>query len=351
MEDEANEYQELKDEIDDLENDVDDLKSKLDDYMDEEDDEMTEGDIEMREEKSKELRDEIELKENKLENLQDKLASLDTYDEVVDKAREELRDVYYDDVRDELEKDAVGYFVDSLGYAEEDLAKNSSFSVDYEKLAKDLSYDYTFIEHNGDVYVFSSYMNGGMTYAQGGGVKKELLSEEHKQFIREESQEAGQGYTYRYKVLFGQDVLLKEKNNVPVQKWYFYRENAIEIAKRLNKVKGNRDSKMAQGGRVKEIDYANVFPILKDKIDNVIDDIPYENAYGGEGEEVKYKSRDGFFSYTDGGYEYRWFEYVSMMSGSGKSLPTKPLDAELNRQVQYNYDFAKETLLKISPNR
>ena len=428
MEDEANEYEELKDEIDDLENDVDDLKSKLDDYMDEENDEMTEGDIEMREEKSNELKKEIELKENKLENLQNKLASLDTYDEVVDKAREELRDVYYDDVRDELEKDAVGYFVDSLGYAEEDLAKNSSFSVDYEKLAKDLSYDFTFIEHNGDVYVFSSYMYGGMTYAKGGGipnnyrgrttediwnsltenqrihfmfdhfdglgvkeneieeisdkqfkdlnedvqdefkyhtiigqyadggmmangggVKKELLSEEHKQFIREESQEAGQGYTYRYKVLRGEDILLKEKNNAPIQKWYFDYEDAIEIAKRLNKVKGNRDSKMAQGGGVKEIDYANVFPILKDKIDNVIDDIPYENAYGGEGEEVEYKSRDGFFGYTDGGYEYRWFEYVSMMSGSGKSLPTKPLDAELNRQVQYNYDFAKENFIEKYP--
>jgi len=502
MEDEANEYEELEDEIYDLENDVDDLKSKLDDYMDEEDDEMTEGDIEMREEKAKELRDEIGEKESELENLQNKLASLDTYDEVVDKAREELRDVYYDDVRDELEKDAVGYFVDSLGYAEEDLAKNSSFSVDYEKLAKDLSYDYTIIEHGGDVYVFSSYMDGGymakggevvnlttseknklrnifrrldrlertqneldefdeeqkeidddindyfdlyykfkselikkygkskdlekainkivfdygyiyadggMTYAKGGiiqdfeiydeqtgkslfikarsldeaegisetidfddyengdivdvlddidsypdyakggRVKKELLSEEHKQFIREESQEAGQGYTYRYKVLRGQDILLKEKNNAPVQKWYFDYENAIEIAKRLNKVKGNRDSKMAQGGKVKEIDYANVFPILKDKIDNVIDDIPYEYANGGEGEEVEYKSRDGFFAYTDGGYEYRWFEYVSMISGSGKSLPTKPLDAELNRQVQYNYDFAKENFIEKYP--
>jgi hypothetical protein len=38
-----------------------------------------------------------------------------------------------------------------------------------------------------------------------------------------------------------------------------------------------------------------------------------------------------------------------MMSGSGKSLPTKPLDAELNRQVQYNYDNAKENFIEKYP--
>jgi hypothetical protein len=173
MEDEANEYNELKDEIYDLESDVDDLKNKLDDYLDEDD--LTEGEMEMREEKAKEMREEIEEKENELENLQDKLASLDTYDEIVDKAREQLRDVYYDDIHDELERDAVGYFVDNLGYAEEDLAKNSAFSVDYEKLARDLSYDYTIIEHGGDVYVFASYMGGGMTYAKGGETDEKVV--------------------------------------------------------------------------------------------------------------------------------------------------------------------------------
>ena len=105
----------------------------------------------------------------------------------------------------------------------------------------------------------------------------------------------------------------------------------------------------AKGGGVKEIDYADVYPILKDKIDNVIDDIPFENAFDGNGEEVEHRSRDGFWAYTDGGYEYRWFEYVSYMNGSGKSLPTKPLDAELDRQVQYNYDLAKETFIDNYP--
>ena len=104
-----------------------------------------------------------------------------------------------------------------------------------------------------------------------------------------------------------------------------------------------------KGGGVKEIHYAEVYPILKDKIDNVIDDIPYENANGGKGEEVEHQSRSGFFAYTDGGYQYDWFEYVSIMNGSGQNLPTKPLDAELDRQVKYNYDIAKETFSERHP--
>jgi hypothetical protein len=125
-------------------------------------------------------------------------------------------------------------------------------------------------------------------------------------------------------------------------------ENYMAFDDMLGK-KLNVNWEMAKGGGVKEIDYADVYPILKDKIDNVIDDIPYENADGGKGEEVEHQSRSGFFAYTDGGYEYIWFEYLSMMSGSGKSLPTKPLDAELDRQVQYNYDLAKETFIESYP--
>jgi hypothetical protein len=65
------------------------------------------------------------------------------------------------------------------------------------------------------------------------GVK---LTPDEQQFIREEAEEAGQGYTYRAKVLFGNDILLKEKNNRPVQKWYFDFEVAKKIADRLNKI-------------------------------------------------------------------------------------------------------------------
>lgn len=168
MEDEANEYDETKDEIDVLEDEISDLKSEIDDLFEDEDEDTTEGELEQKEERAKELRYELNDKENELDRLQDRLASLDSYDEVVDKAREELREQYYDDVYDALDKDAVGYFVDELGYNMSDLATNNLFSVDYEKLARDLSHDVNFIYHNGDVYVFSNYERGGMTYAKGG---------------------------------------------------------------------------------------------------------------------------------------------------------------------------------------
>jgi hypothetical protein len=79
----------------------------------------------------------------------------------VDEAREYLKSQYYDEIHEELEKDAVGYFVDQFGYREEDLAKQSIFSVDYDKLGETLEYDYTYITHDGDVYVFSNYAKGG----------------------------------------------------------------------------------------------------------------------------------------------------------------------------------------------
>jgi len=170
MEDEANEYSETRDEITDLKEEIRDLETELDDLFEDEDEDTTEGELQEKEERAKELRDELQDKENDLDNLEDRLASIDTYDEVVNKAREELREQYYDDIYEALDKDAVGYFVDELGYNVEDLAKNSSFSVDYEKLARELGYDVNYIYHDGEVYVFSNYERGGMTYAKGGGI-------------------------------------------------------------------------------------------------------------------------------------------------------------------------------------
>jgi hypothetical protein len=170
MEEEAQEQDSVKAEIEDLENDIDDLKSKYDDYMDEEDEDMTEGEREMREEKSKEMQDEIDEKGRELYDLHDKYASMDSYDEVVEKAKEQLREESYDMIYDALNKDAVGYFVDELGYRVEDFTDNNLFTVDYEKLARELGYDVLYINHRGEVYVFSNYEKGGMTYAKGGGI-------------------------------------------------------------------------------------------------------------------------------------------------------------------------------------
>lgn len=75
-----------------------------------------------------------------------------------------------------------------------------------------------------------------------------VLNEYEKQFIREELQEAKQGYTYRAKILRGQPILLKERNNTPIQKWYFEFDVAKKIAERLNKI--NATSKKTPAKKV-----------------------------------------------------------------------------------------------------
>jgi hypothetical protein len=110
--------------------------------------------------------------DNRVDNMDDEEVLDETEDnyspDEIDEAREYLKSQYYDEIHEELEKDAVGYFVDQFGYSEEELAKQSIFSVDYDKLGETLEYDYTYITHDGgDVYVFSNYARGGMM-AKGG---------------------------------------------------------------------------------------------------------------------------------------------------------------------------------------
>ena len=112
-----------------------------------------------------------------------------------------------------------------------------------------------------------------------------------------------------------------------------------------------KSSFFAKGGAMEKIKYDDVLEVLKEKLEGAIEDLPmdYENSYTFTGEEVEKESRDGFIAFTDGGYEVNWFEYVSQFSGSGKSLPTKPLDTEMERQVANNYQYAKERFVDDYP--
>jgi hypothetical protein len=106
--------------------------------------------------------------------------------------------------------------------------------------------------------------------------------------------------------------------------------------------------KMANGGKIDksdELEYESILSVLKEKIDESIEELPsdYQTAAEGfKGQEVEHESRDGFIPYTDGGYEARWFDNISNLNGSGISLPTMGLDAEMQRQVDYNYEYAKD---------
>ena len=98
-----------------------------------------------------------------------------------------------------------------------------------------------------------------------------------------------------------------------------------------------KNKKFADGGSA-DLDYNEIFNVLKSKIDDAMDDIPnkYESASQFTGEEIEHESRSGFIPYTDGGYQAVWIETLGALYSSGYNLPTKPLDDEMNRQIDYN---------------
>ncbi len=104
----------------------------------------------------------------------------------------------------------------------------------------------------------------------------------------------------------------------------------------------------SEGGET--ISREEIVEVLKDELEDVLEDANQE--YEGqdiEGEEVEYKSRDGFIPFTDGGYEYRFFVYGNYLTGSGKSLPTNTLDGELERQQELNLEYGKERFAEEYP--
>jgi hypothetical protein len=167
LENKLDELNELVEKIEELENEIQEktdeiegLEDKLTQTEDEDDSESIKSDIE-------DLREELKDLENELVNSRKDFDNLDYQDEdeIVDAAREIVRDKQYEYVYDILDKDPVEYFVNELGsYTEEELAKSSFINIDYEKLARDFTSDYNIIEgQDGDIYVFTSYAKGGAT--------------------------------------------------------------------------------------------------------------------------------------------------------------------------------------------
>jgi hypothetical protein len=159
-------------------------------------------------------------------------------------------------------------------------------------------------------------------------------------------------YVYEYQK--GEWTVKDKKNPNAYYTLSSKKENAENVRQELidnpSKLKYYRSNEYAKGGEV-DLEYSEILSVLKEKIDEAIDEIPseYENAYTFKGEEVEHESRDGFIPYTDGGYEAIWFENVGSFYGSGHSLPTKPLDSELNRQIDYSIELAKESFMDKYP--
>lgn len=82
-------------------------------------------------------------------------ASDETKEEMLDLATSMVNDEYYDNFYEGL-NDPYYFLVEEQGlYDAESFAKANFVRVDYEKLADALEQDYTFIEHDGELYVFN----------------------------------------------------------------------------------------------------------------------------------------------------------------------------------------------------
>lgn len=82
-------------------------------------------------------------------------ADSDRQEEMLDEAREIVYDEYYNNWYDGL-SDPYNFLVEEQGLYDAESFANANFvRVDYEKLADALEQDYTFIRHDGQIYVFN----------------------------------------------------------------------------------------------------------------------------------------------------------------------------------------------------
>lgn len=137
------EKNDLENRIEEVESDIDDLNN-LQESTDDQDD-------------FDNISEQIEEKELELEELESKLQDIDN--DYEDSARNEVREIFYDEIYDELERN-LSSFLDRYGYSDE-LENVSFLSVDYEKIGEELASEYLVVEYEGSLYIFNNYSKGG----------------------------------------------------------------------------------------------------------------------------------------------------------------------------------------------
>lgn len=143
-----NEKSELENRLDEINYEIDDLES-LKDSTDDDDDEYDY------------IIEQVEEKELLKEEIENSLQDIDSNFE--DRAREEARNIFYDEIYDKLEND-LSSWLEEYGYTE-NLQDISFLSVDYEKIGDEIGGDYLIIEYDGEMYFFSNYSKGGRVMA------------------------------------------------------------------------------------------------------------------------------------------------------------------------------------------
>ena len=167
LEDEYEEVKERLERIDELNDEIKEIESKMEELREQETE--TEEEAEEVSQELGELDSELEERKTELDNIENEDNDLES---IIDRAREDARENIAQEILDELNRDAVGYFTDNLGYDVSDLANHSLFTVDYDAIADDESYSHTYIDgDDGNVYVFTNYKWGGKL-EQGGSVEQ-----------------------------------------------------------------------------------------------------------------------------------------------------------------------------------
>ena len=88
--------------------------------------------------------------------------------------------------------------------------------------------------------------------------------------------------------------------------------------------------------------------LIEETIKANCDDIG-DDYYNYTLEEIEYISRDGFWSWTNGGFQLRKFFSVSSIHGSGYRFGIKEADDMIEKFAQNAYDYAKEEFIKSNP--
>jgi hypothetical protein len=94
--------------------------------------------------------------ESEIIDLESDLSRLD--DDMEKEAREQVREIIYDEIYKKLERDLEGFLSD---YGYEDYSEVSFVTIDYDAVGEELSADYTVIDDDGKKFVFNNYEGGG----------------------------------------------------------------------------------------------------------------------------------------------------------------------------------------------
>jgi 6-pyruvoyl-tetrahydropterin synthase len=182
------------------------------------------------------------------------------------------------------------------------------------------------------------WLSSSDEYAKGGDVRKQEYLDKVANYLLENSE------------------YYSEKAEELEMDVYDLYDEALEEAesmddKSFKQTLKSANSKFANGGGVDNVSYEKIYEVLKENIDESIDDLgrTYENSSDFTGEEIEHKFRDGFIPYTNGGYELSWYEYISTLNSTGYSLPTEKLQAEMQRHVDYAYELAKDSFKEEYP--